>query len=65
MAASNGCHGLENRVVRRPGAHQNLSGGIFVRGRDAQQNMFCRDVFVFQALRFIEGALENLICSGA
>jgi hypothetical protein len=59
MAAANGRHGLQNCVVGRALLHQQFARGIFFGGRNRQQDMFSRNVFVFQALRFIERAFQN------
>ena len=65
MAAANGGHGLQDGVVRRPVAHEELARGVAVRRGDGQQNVLGRNVVVLQALRFVEGALENFVGSFA
>ena len=40
---------------------ENFTGRVALRSGDAQQDVLGRDVFVFQALRFFERALQNFV----
>ena len=61
MAAANRRHRLKDRFMGGAVARQKFPRGIVARGGDAEQDVFGRDVFVLQALRFVEGALENFV----
>ena len=61
MAAADGRHGLQDGVVGGAVPREQLARGVAVGRGDRQQDMFGRDVFVLQALRFVEGALENVV----
>ena len=61
MAAADCGHRLEDRVMCHALTCQHLAGGIARICGDGEQNVFGGDVFVFEALSFVESALENFV----
>ncbi len=61
MASANRRHGLQDGVVAGAMLREQLARGVAVRRGDRQQDMFGRDVFILEALRFVKGALEDVV----